>query len=289
MKLCLACSAQHGADVWRCPACGATPAIVDGYPAYAPELAHVNAGFNPEVFEELARLEADHFWFRARNRLIIWALNTYFTNAKSFLEVGCGTGFVLSGVARARPDLAVYGSEIYARALPIAAQRAPRATLFQMDARVLPFAEEFDVIGAFDVLEHIEEDEEVLHQIYRGTRTGGGIVLTVPQHPFLWSAADENAHHVRRYVAKELVQKVQRAGFEVLMNTSFVSTLAPLMIATRLLGRGWRSSQDALAELRIRGVLNRVLEYILDTECGMIRAGVRLPIGGSLMLVARKQ
>ncbi len=289
MKLCLACIAQYDATASRCPACGATPAIVDGYPAYAPELAHANTGFNPELFEDLARLEADHFWFRARNRLIVWALTMYFSNARSFLEVGCGTGFVLSGVARAHPDLAVYGSEIYARALPIAARRVPRATLFQMDARALPFVEEFDVIGAFDVLEHIEEDEEVLYQIYRGTRTGGGIVLTVPQHPFLWSAADENAHHVRRYGAKELVRKVQNAGFEVLKQTSFVSTLVPLMIAARMFGGLRRKSQDALAELRIRGALNHALEKILDVECGLIRAGVRLPIGGSLLLVARKR
>ena len=91
----------------------------------------------------------------------------------------------------------------------------PGVTLFQMDARFVPFEEEFDVIGAFDALEHIKEDEDVLREIFRATKEGGGIILTVPQHPFLWSQMDEISHHYRRYTRRGLIDKVQRAGFEV--------------------------------------------------------------------------
>jgi SAM-dependent methyltransferase len=59
------------------------------------------------------------------------------------------------------------------------------AVLFQMDARKIPFESEFDVIGAFDVLEHIEEDEKALAQIFHAVLPGGGLILTVPQHRFL--------------------------------------------------------------------------------------------------------
>ena len=65
-----------------------------------------------------------------------------------------------------------------------------------MDARRIPFEDEFDVIGAFDVLEHIKEDEQVLVQMHRAVKSGGGIMLTVPQHMFLWSEQDVQAHHV---------------------------------------------------------------------------------------------
>src|SRR4030095_1631809 len=101
-------------------------------------------------------------------------------------------------------------------------------------ARRIPFRGEFDVIGAFDVLEHIKEDEEVLAQMYQATRPRGGVLLTVPQHSFLWSEVDDYSRHVRRYSASELKAKVKRAGFETLRTTSFVSLLLPVMFISRL-------------------------------------------------------
>jgi len=124
-------------------------------------------GFRPEYFADLAVLEAHNFWFRARNRLVIWALRKYFAGARSLLEIGCGTGFVLSGIAAEFPALKLSGSEIHSSGLRFAAQRVPNSSFFQMDARHIPFSEEFDVIGAFDVLEHVEEDEDVLAGMYR--------------------------------------------------------------------------------------------------------------------------
>src|SRR6266545_4042215 len=91
---------------------------------------------------------------------------------ENFLEIGCGTGFVLSGIRKAFPELILSGSEIFSEGLNLAAERLPGVELFQMDARRIPFQEEFDVIGAFDVLEHVKEDEEVLSQMYQATRKG---------------------------------------------------------------------------------------------------------------------
>src|SRR4029077_3610296 len=145
-----------------------------------------------------------------------------FSYAQTFLEVGCGTGFVLTGVRRQFPSVQVAGTDIFTEGLAFARQRLPCVELFQMDARRIPFEAEFDVIGAFDVLEHIEEDEQALGELFRCCRPGGGIVITVPQHRFLWSAADEYAYHKRRYSRRELISKVRMAGFEILRVTSFV-------------------------------------------------------------------
>jgi SAM-dependent methyltransferase len=186
---------------------------VNGYLSFAPEQARSSEGFQPHHFAELAQAEAGNFWFRSRNRLIIWALQRFFPKARNFLEIGCGTGFVLAGLAEANPNLEMSGSEIYSTGLGYAADRVKCAALFQMDARDIPFESEFDVIGAFDVLEHIEEDEAVLEQVFRAVTPGGGIMLTAPQHRFLWSQQDEYACHVRRYEAKELSNKVEKAGF----------------------------------------------------------------------------
>ena len=107
------------------------------------------------------------------------------------------------------------------------------------------------MIGAFDVLEHIEEDTTVMAEV-PAVRPGGGFMATVPQHPALWSLQDEHAHHVRRYTARGLRRKVEAAGFEVVRMTSFVSLLLPMLVAARLRPRGGRADVefDAMDELR---------------------------------------
>lgn len=286
MRLCLRCDAAFDGPEWRCPACGWEPARVDGIPAFAPELA--GGGWDPELFAPLAAAEPGHFWFEARNRLIVWALRAHFPAARRFLEVGCGTGFVLAGVRRAFPEWELAGSELFPAGLEFAGGRVPDAALYQVDARRLPFREEFDVAGAFDVLEHVPEDEAVLAALYGAVRPGGGILLTVPQHPALWSAVDDLARHQRRYTRAELVGKVRRAGFRVERVTSFVSVLLPLMAASRLLERAGTGRHDPAAEFRLPPRVNRLFTRALDAERALIERGLSFPAGGSLLLAASR-
>ena len=116
------------------------------------------------------------------------------------------------------------------------AGRVPQAELLQMDARAIPFVEHFDIIGMFDVLEHIEDDRGVLEQTHRALRPGGGLIITVPQHRFLWSRYDEHAHHVRRYAADEIAEKVTAAGFRIIMTTSFVRIVVVLSLLRTAIG-----------------------------------------------------
>jgi SAM-dependent methyltransferase len=285
MKRCLSCASTISVG-WTCTRCGYSPALIDGFLSFAPEIA--GGDHNPTDFASLVRLEAGNFWFRARNRLITWAIQTYFPNARNALEIGCGTGFVLSGIHQARPHLALSGSEASSIGLAHAQHRVPGAVLFQMDARRIPFTDEFDVIGAFDVLEHIQEDELVLAEMFRAATRGGGIAITVPQHKFLWSNVDATAGHVRRYDARDLLDKVARAGFQVIRKTSFVSLLLPLMVASRLVQRKADGKQAAETELSLNPVLGRGFEKVLDIERALIRHGVSFPAGGSMIILAKK-
>ena len=289
MKRCLACDAQYTSSSGVCPSCGTGPARVDGFCAYAPELAHESSGFKESYFSELARLEESNFWFRCRNELITGALEKHCPNFESMLEIGCGTGYVLSGIARYFPRAALHGSEIFAAGLGFAAARLPSVDFMQMDARDIPFADEFDVVGAFDVLEHIEEDERVLSQVHAALKPQGVLLLAVPQHPWLWSPVDEYACHVRRYSASDLHDKIRRAGFQIARSTSFVASLLPAMVASRFIQKK-RSTEsfDAAAELKISPWLNKVLFALLSTEVALIRRGVNFPVGGSRLVVARK-
>jgi SAM-dependent methyltransferase len=290
VKVCSACGSTRCNDAWECEDCGNKPETVEGFTAFAPALASTSTGFRKEYFADLAELEAGSFWFRARSALIIWAMRTYFPESRRFLEIGCGTGYVLSGIHSAFPATELTGSEIFTAGLDFAAKRVPSASFYQMDARAIPFRDEFDVVGAFDVIEHIDDDEAVIAEVHRALRLGGGFVISVPQHPSLWSPQDEHAHHVRRYIGAELRRKVEAAGFEVLRMTSFVSLLLPMMFASRLRMRGGGDDGefDAIDAVRLPRAVNRALEAVMTIERALIEHGVSFPAGGSLLLVARK-
>lgn len=287
MKLCLACDTAFGGASWRCPNCAWSPSESDGFPLFAPPSSGEDSGFAEEFFPELARLEAGHFWFESRNDVVAWAIDRFHPGMRNFMEVGCGTGFVLSFLSSRYPDARIVGSEYFPGGLRCAQQRVPRAELLQMDARRIPFVGEFDAIGAFDVLEHIEEDSLALTGLFRALRPGGTLFVTVPQHRFLWSAIDDYSFHKRRYSRDELVRKTLDAGFQILHATSFVSLLLPALLLSRSRSRSPNREFDPRAEFRISPVLNRVLRSVMRIELRMLRL-FSLPMGGSLLLVARK-
>lgn len=246
-------------------------------------------GFKAHYFKELVDVEAENFWFCGRNQLILWAIDKYHPEMKSFLEIGCGTGFVIAGISKRYPSAKLFGSEYLDEGLVFARQRVPTAEFTQLDARSIPLEDELDAIGSFDVLEHIAEDEIVLQQMFKALKPGGFAFVTVPQHRWLWSAVDEYACHVRRYGADELDAKVCVAGFEVVRSTSFVSLLLPAMYISRWFKQEkTNESVDAAVELRISPILNTIFEFILRIELVLIRIGFSLPAGGSRLVVARK-
>jgi SAM-dependent methyltransferase len=242
-------------------------------------------GYDPATFEKLFALEANSFWYRARSDLINWALDRYFPAASSFLELGCGNGYVLDRVRQQHPDWKLVGTELFEEGLVNARVRMPEVELRQLDATQNPYDAEFDVAGAFDVIEHVEDAPSVLKGMFQSVRPGGGVLITVPQHQWLWSAADVAAHHVKRYSRRELIAELRAAGFEPLRVTSFVSLLLPAMMAARLTKK---ETADVEGELGMAAPLNAACLAVMRVESVLIRAGLRLPAGGSLLAVARR-
>jgi SAM-dependent methyltransferase len=289
MKRCLACNSVFAGEEWTCPFCKHSPDVEGAFLRFAPELARHNCDYDPRHFDLLFALEDNSFWFQARNDLIVWALRRFFPKAEHIMEIGVGTGFVMRAIRQAFPNARLYGSDIHVAGLQFAAARlGNRLDLMQMDARRIPFREHFDVVCAFDVLEHIQDDEALLDEIRLSLRRDAGVVFTVPQHMFLWGPADEAAFHERRYKTTELAAKVRAAGFEVTFKTSFVSILLPLLWLSRRRSR--KSGKYELArELAVPPALNRCLRGISALESVLIRAGIALPVGGSQLLVATRR
>jgi SAM-dependent methyltransferase len=280
---CPGCGSHLNRGEWACARCR-LEAAGDDYLCML-DASTVPGGYDASLFETLAVLEPTSFWFRGRNKIILWAIDRWFPNCRTFLEVGCGTGYVLSAIVDSRPDLEAVGAELFPEGLREARRRLKGIPLAQMDARSIGIEGAFDVVGAFDVLEHIDRDEDALRAMFTALRPGGGLVVTVPQHLWLWSRADEFAGHERRYTRRKLAQRMLAAGFEVLWATSFMTFLLPLITASRL---NKRRPYSLDREFGLPRRVDRLFERALDLERAAISRGVSLPIGGSLLAVARR-
>lgn len=250
------------------------------------------AGYDPALFDAIAAAERRHFWFRARNRVleaVLSPLGARMAAGTRALEIGCGTGNTLRVLSRACPRATVVGMDLFAEGFRHAAQG--RARLVQGRLEQSPFRTRFDLVGLFDVLEHIEDDRQALESIRLLLEPGGHLVLTVPAGPHLWSAFDTASHHWRRYTRDELQARLEGAGFELRYMTPFMTASYPALWLARKLRSRARSQverpDDAiLAELAIPGWLNAVLDLALRPEGVILRAGGRLPVGTSLLAVA---
>jgi trans-aconitate methyltransferase len=291
MKICIACGHQLDLMDWKCQYCGNVPINKSGIVSLLMDSQSDHDSFDADYFPELFKLENEHFWFNYRNRLILWALETYIPSAQNILEIGCGTGFVLSEIYRRLPGIQISGSDLYLEGLKFANERVPDATFYQMDARRIPFREEFDLILALDILEHIEDDVKVLVEMHGALKENGRIILTVPQHRWLWSMHDVKAYHKRRYIRSELERKMSSYGFQVVHQTSFISFLLPAMAISRIfreISSNVHKKYDPMQELRINPVLNKIINNICLMEERILKRGISMHAGGSLLCIGRK-
>jgi SAM-dependent methyltransferase len=277
---------------WRCPTCGFEHAARNGFVQLAPDLDDIDEGFDLASYGRLGDIENGHFWFTTRNEMIAWLVRRFAAQAGRALEIGCGTGYVLFALRKALPSARLSGSELHSLGLVHARQRHGQAVeLFQMDARHSGLSNALDLVGAFDVLEHIADDGRVLDEIYRMLKPGGVLIATVPQHPWLWSKSDEIAHHQRRYRMGELASNARHAGFAIRYQTSFATLTLPLMAASRLrsrLSNRDNSAESLDVETKVSPRLNAALRLCLRSEHMLRRLGLPLPLGGSQVVVAAK-
>ena len=234
------------------------------------------------VYDRMAELDTQHWWYRARREILATLIERRIAlpDQARILEIGCGTGHNL-------PMLAKFGRldaiEIDGAARAIASSRLGHAVK-NASLPQLPGIEDgaYDLIALLDVLEHVAADREALVSIARKLKPGGRILLTVPAHPWMWSAHDVVNHHERRYTRKTLAKVIAEAGLKAELLTWFNSVLFPVAAAARLAGRitGREDSDDALPPKPI----NRLFEFLFGLERHAI-GRLSLPPGVSLVAI----
>ena len=256
-------------------------------------------GFDPALFARLFAAEDRHFWFGARNealKTVIRSVRPQLPANYKVLEVGCGTGNTLRMLREACDDAGiVVGMDLFGEGLKYARRRTS-VPLVQGRVEQQPFATPFDLVGMFDVLEHIQDDRATLRQIRALLNPGGYLLVTVPAGKALWSRFDDEAHHCRRYEQDELRSRLVEAGLVVEYLTPFMMSLYPLARAAR-----WWSGQANRVRLEfnrpvksvietditVRLGLNELMALLLKWELPTLRRRALMPMGTSLMALAR--
>src|SRR5574338_673900 len=186
------------------------------------------------VYEQMAALDQRHWWYRARREVLAALIRRLADPPEHarILEIGCGTGHNL-------PMLGQFGQvdalELDEEARSIAEDRLGRAVMSAPLPELSGVAEgSYDLVAAFDVIEHIDDDRAALASIARRLKPGGKFVMTVPAHQWMWSAHDVVNHHKRRYSRRALRALVEGSSLSLENIGYFNSLLFPLAVAGRL-------------------------------------------------------
>jgi 2-polyprenyl-3-methyl-5-hydroxy-6-metoxy-1,4-benzoquinol methylase len=236
----------------------------------------------------LASTANSHFWPLARKQRVIATIRKYLTPRSRFLDVGVG-GCDISVEAR-NSGFEVTLSDIQVKSLQLGAERG-FTNLMQFDLYKPIYQDHFHGIGAFDVIEHLEDDKSAVSNLLKMVKPGGYIFVTVPAFPSLWNNRDVMECHKRRYRKHTLEPLFTGQGAEIVLSQYFFFSIVPLLalraLISRLFPKTEFSPDDYLAQFSINPWINRTLHYILRLE-GQWFSHRNLPFGGSILLVARK-
>ncbi len=181
----------------------------------------------PETgYDHCLQIEENSFWFKHRNECIV-SLVKQFSPQTTFFDIGGGNGYVSLGLEKAGiPTVLVEPGEQGA----FNAQKRKLSNIVcstLADAHFTPNS--LGAVGAFDVIEHIEKDEEFVKMLHTYLQPSGKLYATVPAFNWLWSIEDEYAGHYRRYTMKNFTELLQKAGFK-LCYTTYIFSVLPLPI-----------------------------------------------------------
>ncbi|WP_052664291.1 class I SAM-dependent methyltransferase [Nitriliruptor alkaliphilus] len=217
-----------------------------------------------------------YWWYQARSDLMHAVFARYLHPGHHLLDVGSAdgpsVGWLVAGIRRTAVDLDPGGLEEGDICASVTA---------------LPFRDAaFDVVSAFDVVEHIPSEAAVISELRRVARPGGVLLVSVPAYQWAWTSFDVAAGHHRRYTRRRLVAAVEAAGLRVERATYAFASTMPLFIADRVGSRlGLRRPEDPAAT-RLPAWLDRWLIKVSRVDRWLLRR-TDLPFGSSIFLAAR--
>lgn len=239
---------------------------------------------NAALYHQFLDVERAHWWFRARRDILNELVTRFVPVGGQVLDLGCGTGYFLEGLA---PHYEAWGVDLSPLAVQMSQARGlanvrggTTEDLSAVDSR------RYDLVCLLDVIEHLDDDLGALQKTRAVLKPGGCVLITVPAYSWMWSKHDELNHHRRRYSRSELGGVLTRAGFTLERLTYFNCHLFPLAWAVRT----WRrlTGDSGENEFALPGPrLNEALRRVFLAERGRLAAGGSYPFGLSVLAVGR--
>jgi SAM-dependent methyltransferase len=238
------------------------------------------------TYRRMAEIQGRHWWYEGRRSILRAVLGRLdLPRPARILEAGSGTGANLRMLAEFG-DVKGFEPDDFARATALATAGVDTPRGFLPDD--VPHEGPFDLVCAFDVIEHVDRDAESLAALCRLTAPGGYAVFTVPAFMFLWSRHDEVNHHYRRYRLPRFRALLAGAGYEVRFISYYNFFLFPFVAAVRLTRRALRltggEADDALPRWPF---VNAAMRALFSAERHLL-ARTALPFGVSLIAVCRR-
>jgi len=282
MLICHKCSnnIMREEEKYICSSCKEEYPIIQNVPYFNKDINSQEYNFNEYTIEidKIADAELDHFWFESRRNLILQVFNKYISKKDKIIEIGAGTGSVARMLNENGYDLSI--GEIHEHGIKYALENnQANLPIYQFDIMKNPFKNHFDVVGLFDVLEHIKDDELAIKHIYTMLNDSGKIIITVPAHMWLWCEDDEVSNHYKRYELDSLKELLKQEGFSIKYATNFFISIIPLLYL--------RTKSSSSAKIKINPIINIILSTISNIENKFLNL-ISSKIGGSIIIVAEK-
>ena len=241
---------------------------------------------NPSVYRAMRRLQAEHWWFRARRDILRSLIAAIKLPCKAkILEAGCGPG---GNIALLQEFGEVSAFELDEQARLACVQDTGIACRNGSLPDNNPFADsrQYDLVVALDVIEHIHADVEAIRSLASCIAAGGSLLITVPAYQWLFGSHDRSHHHKRRYSLRQIRSTVLAADLRIERSGYFNTLLSPLIFAARLWSRALRHDQEDDMKMPSRG-LNAILFRIFRSERKIVPTGF-FPFGISAFVIARR-
>ncbi len=229
--------------------------------------------------------EESHWWFAARSEIVRRVIERY-GNLKpgdTILDVGCGTGAIMKQLSE---NYKVVGIDMSPLAVEYSKKRG-LTDVFLMPVQEFP-RDKYNVKAAIllDVIEHIDDDVDVLRTVRDIVGEDGRVIVTVPAYKWLWSSHDLVNHHKRRYNSALLRERLDKAGLEPVMMTYYNTLLFPLAVVKKVMGKWKAADQASEAVDQPSGFVNSLFYSVFASEKNLV-PNMKLPFGVSLLTVAK--
>jgi len=223
----------------------------------------------------------DYWWYRGKAKI----LKSFFGNLVSpdahVIDIGSADGPAVKFI----DDTLATGTGVKLAMDIVPDGLRPEDILGSVEAIPLGDAT-FDIISAFDVIEHVENEALGLSEIFRVLKPGGYFFMSVPAYQWAWSRHDVELHHHRRYTVKRAVKALKNAGFDIEQSSYGFFGTFPLFAVQRLFAKAKNSYSGEVP--KVSKAQDAILTALVNLDAKLINSGRSLPWGSSVLVAGRK-